>query len=75
MTDPVDPYAGVTGLPKTGEFVEKNQPLLDLHSSRADRFEAAAAAAAEGIEIGDEKPETHPLVGGRMVRRKENDAP
>jgi len=67
VTDPVDPHAGVTGLPKIGEFVGRGQPVATLHSSRADRLDAAEAALREGLETGDKPREIAPLITGRIA--------
>jgi pyrimidine-nucleoside phosphorylase len=74
-TDTVDPHAGVTGMRKSGEPVEKGQPVLTLHSGRAHCLDEAEAAAREGLEIGDEPPELPPLVTKRMTGRKDDAAP
>src|SRR5205823_13007045 len=52
--DPVSPAAGVLCLAKPGDWVEEEQPLLELRSDDESRFGAALAALGNAIEIGPE---------------------
>ena len=56
--DPVSPAAGVLCLAKPGDWVEEEQPLLELRSDDESRFSAALAALGNAVEIGPEGPET-----------------
>jgi thymidine phosphorylase len=56
--DPVSPAAGVLCLAKPGDWVEEEQPLLELRSDDESRFGAALAALGNVVEIGPEGPET-----------------
>jgi thymidine phosphorylase len=56
--DPVSPAAGVLCLAKPGDWVEEEQPLLELRSDDESRFGAALAALGNAVEIGPEGPET-----------------
>jgi thymidine phosphorylase len=55
--DPVSPAAGVLCLAKPGDWVEEEQPLLELRSDDESRFDAALAALGNAIEIGPDGPE------------------
>ena len=52
----VSPSAGVLCLAKQGEWVEEEQPLLELRTEEEPRFGAALAALGNAIEIGQEGP-------------------
>ena len=53
---PVSPSAGVLCLAKQGDWVEEEQPLLELRTEEEPRFGAALAALGNAIEIGQEGP-------------------
>jgi thymidine phosphorylase len=53
---PVSPSAGVLCLAKQGDWVEEEQPLLELRTEEESRFDAALAALGNAIEIGHEGP-------------------
>ena len=44
-------------LAKPGDWVEEEQPLLELRADDESRFDAALAALGNAIEIGPEGPE------------------
>jgi thymidine phosphorylase len=67
--DPVDAAAGIVCLVKPGEEVEHGQPLLELYTNSADRFDGALAALGGGIEIGAEPPPHRPLIIERIGSR------
>ena len=54
--DPVSAAAGVLCLAKPGDWVEEEQPLLELRADDESRFAAALAALGDAIEIGPERP-------------------
>jgi thymidine phosphorylase len=54
---PVSPAAGVLCLAKQGDWVEEEQPLLELRSDDESRFDTALAALGNGIEIGPQGPD------------------
>ncbi len=62
----VDPGAGVELLAKTGDEVERGQPLARLHVGRKDRVEAARALVLGAYRIGKERPAPRPLVLARV---------
>jgi thymidine phosphorylase len=64
--DPVSAAAGVLCLAKPGDWVEMEQPLLELRTDDESRFEAALAALGNAIEIGPEGPPDQPPVIGRV---------
>jgi pyrimidine-nucleoside phosphorylase len=49
--DPVDPFAGVSGLLKVGEPVRQGQRVALLHSSDAGRLESARAAVEKAFMV------------------------
>jgi thymidine phosphorylase len=60
---PVSPSAGVLCLAKPGDWVEEEQPLLELRADDESRFDAALAALGDAIEIGPSGPdETAPVI-------------
>ncbi len=65
--DPVSAGAGVICLAKPGERVERGQPLLELRTDDAARFDRAMDALAGGIEIGPEQPVIGPPVLERIA--------
>ena len=64
---PVSPSAGVLCLAKQGEWVEEEQPLLELRTEEEPRFGAALAALGNAIEIGQEGPEEIATVIDRIT--------
>jgi thymidine phosphorylase len=64
--DPVSAAAGVLCLAKPGDWVEEQQPLLELRTDEESRFEAALAALGDAIEIGPEGPGDQPLIIDRV---------
>jgi len=54
--DPVSAAAGVLCLAKPGDWVEEEQPLLELRADDESRFDAALAALGNAIEIGPGGP-------------------
>jgi thymidine phosphorylase len=50
-------------LAKPGDWVEEEQPLLELRADDGSRFDAAMAALGDAIEIGPSGPdETAPVI-------------
>jgi thymidine phosphorylase len=64
--DPVSPAAGVLCLAKPGDWVEEQQPLLELRTDDEARFGAALAALGNAIEIGPEGPAEQPPIIARV---------
>ena len=64
--DPVSAAAGVLCLAKPGDWVEEEQPLLELRTDDESRFGAALAALGDAIEIGPEGPADQPLIIDRV---------
>lgn len=60
--EPVSPVAGVVCRAKPGEEVRAGEILLELHTDEPERVDAALAALADAIEVGDEPPSPGPLV-------------
>ena len=64
---PVSPSAGVLCLARQGDWVEEEQPLLELRTEEEARFDAALAALGNAIEIGQEGPEEIATVIDRIT--------
>jgi thymidine phosphorylase len=64
--DPVSAAAGVLCLAKPGDWVEEEQPLLELRTDDESRFDAALAALGDAIEIGQDGPADQPLIIDRV---------
>jgi thymidine phosphorylase len=64
---PVSPSAGVLCLARQGDWVEEEQPLLELRTEEESRFDAALAALGNAIEIGQEGPEEIATVIDRIT--------
>jgi thymidine phosphorylase len=61
--DPVSPSAGLLCLAKEGDWVEEEQPLLELRADDESRFAAALAALGDAVEVGPERPlQTVPVI-------------
>ncbi len=60
--DVIDPAAGLRILCKTGQRVEKGQPLATLYTNRPACLEEAAAAYGRAVTVGDTPPTEKPLV-------------
>lgn len=58
--DPVQEGAGIELHAKPGDWVEKGQPLLTLHTETPDRFPRAFEALEGAIELSEEAPEPGP---------------
>jgi thymidine phosphorylase len=63
---PVSAAAGVLCLAKPGDWVEDEQPLLELRTGDESRFEAALAALGNAIEVGPDRPDEQAPVIGRI---------
>ncbi len=64
--DPVSAAAGVLCLAKPGDWVEEEQPLLELRTDEESRFGAALAALGDAVDIGQEGPADQPLIIDRI---------
>jgi thymidine phosphorylase len=64
---PVSPSAGVLCLARQGDWVEEEQPLLELRTEEEARFDAALAALGNAIEIGQQGPEEIATVIDRIA--------
>lgn len=61
-SQPVDPQAGIILRKKTGEHVNKGEPLAKLHTNKPEQVETAKALLREAFTLGPEKPIARPLV-------------
>jgi pyrimidine-nucleoside phosphorylase len=64
--DTIDPAVGITVLAKPGIEVEAGQPILRLSYRHPARLEEALSVLDSAIDIGDEKPESKPLILERV---------
>jgi len=64
--DPVSAAAGVLCLAKPGDWVEEEQPLLELRTDDETRFDAALAALGDAVEIGQQGPPDQPPIIDRV---------
>ncbi len=56
VSDRINPAVGLSGIRKTGERVEKGEPLMVLHASGSSDTRAALAMAAEAVMLSDVTP-------------------
>lgn len=64
--DCIDYAAGITVLKKTGDRVEKGEPIAVMFSSDEKRFEQAEKLILSAIETGNEKPAARDVVLGKI---------
>lgn len=60
--DAIDPAAGLILLKKTGDKVQKNEPIAKLFSATVKDFGPAEQCYLEGLEFTDQKPALLPLI-------------
>jgi thymidine phosphorylase len=60
--DPVSAAAGVLCLAKPGDWVQEEEPLLELRADDESRFDAALAALGDAFEIGPDSPALPALI-------------
>src|SRR5205807_919510 len=65
--DPVSATAGVVLRKKPGDRVRVGDPLFELRTDDAGRFEAARAAAGGAVVVADTAPGPSPLVLDRVA--------
>ncbi len=61
-SDVIDLSAGIELLSKTGDCIEKGQPIAILHASNESLFEAAEQKLLGALTLSDRKPEAHKLI-------------
>lgn len=64
--DAVSKTAGIMCLAKEGDFVEKDQPVLELHIDDENRINSAKDALVNAFEIGPEPKEKRKIVLDRI---------
>lgn len=62
LEDQIDPLAGLTMLKKTGDMVEKGEPIAVLYASEKRKFEAAKPVFLSAFQYGDAPPKSVPLI-------------
>ncbi len=62
----IDFSAGIVVLAKTGDFVEKGEPLAVLHTSSKEKLEQGIKKFLESIVFSVEKPSDIPLIYARV---------
>jgi pyrimidine-nucleoside phosphorylase len=65
--DAVDPLAGVVLHARTGDRVERDQPLATLYTRRTSDADAFREAARAAFEIGENAPDLAPLIVERIT--------
>jgi thymidine phosphorylase len=64
--DTIDPAVGITVLVKPGAQVDAGQPILRLSYRHPARLEEALSVLDGAIAIGNEKPDSKPLILERV---------
>jgi pyrimidine-nucleoside phosphorylase len=64
--DTIDPAVGITVLAKPGTEVEAGEPILRLSYRHPARLKEALSVLDGAIEIGDEEPDSKPLILERV---------
>lgn len=75
LGDAIDPFAGFVLFKKTGDRVEKGEPLAVLYSRSAEQCRAAAPLFARAVSIRPQKPEKVPLILARIAEDGEEWTP
>jgi len=63
VEDGIDPAVGITGILKTGDHVEKGEPLLTIHANKQERLEQAGILLDEAFRFSSERPPAAKLIG------------
>lgn len=66
----IDYSAGIVLLHKTGEKVEKGQPVARLHTSGGKKLEEARRIFLSAITLGDSPPTPQPLIFDRVGKEQ-----
>ncbi len=61
-SDAIDPKAGILLQVKTGDYIEKTQPLAILYSDKSELLSTAARRAEKAFHVTDKKPAPTPLI-------------
>ena len=64
--DPIDLGAGIRLLAKTGDFVEKGQPLAVFSAAREELLGPAAERYLAALSFGEDAPKPQPLILERL---------
>jgi len=64
--DSVSKTAGIICLAKEGDYVEKDQPVLELHIDDASRLPLAKAALENAFTMGSEPKEKRKIILDRI---------
>ena len=65
--DPVDSSAGIVFRKKTGDRVERGEPVAELYTSEEHRFAEAERLLADAVQVGGEAPVPVPLIRARVT--------
>ncbi len=60
--DVIDPTAGIYLVRKTGDYVEKGEPIAKLYSGNKERFAVAEERLLKATQMGATAPEKIPLI-------------
>lgn len=61
-TDPIDYSVGLSDIAALGTSVDNQTPLAIIHANSEKSWEEAAKEVRAAMVIGDQKPETTPMV-------------
>lgn len=61
-TDPVCPDAGMILFKKTGDFVKKGEPVMEVYGKDEDCLSESKTILLKAVSYTDKKPETNPLI-------------
>ena len=65
-TDAIDYAAGIVLQKKTGDFVQKDEPLAVLYASGKEKLQAGKTRFLEALTFSKEKPAPQPLCFGTV---------
>ncbi len=69
--DVIDYSAGIRLLKKTGDAVQKGEPVAELFTASAEEFAKAEQCFLEGLTIGEQPPHLQPLILDRIGGKDE----
>lgn len=67
--DPIDYGAGIVLHAKTGDYVERGQPLATFHATTDDKLSTATPAFLDAVSLSEERPLLPPTVYGIITKR------
>jgi len=70
VEDTVDHAAGITGIVKIGESVEKGQPLLTIHANDEDRLNEAGSLLDSAFAFSTQRLSPPPLIADTIEEKR-----